>query len=68
MDGRTRQLFDFHGALQSWLGEYYLPVETVKLLEMRLIVFTHRNLKGHISTVDVKDEATGLVILCQSDA
>merc|ERR1711998_736762 len=27
---------------------------------MRLIVFAHRNLRGHLSAIDVMDEATGL--------
>lgn len=47
------------GVLQSWLGDEWAPVDSVQLLQMRLIVFVRKHLDSGITNVSTATEATG---------
>jgi len=51
----------FYGTIQSHLGDKYAPVESVELLEMRLIVFAKTSLIQSITEVETAMEATGIL-------
>merc|ERR1711871_1933743 len=61
MNGSKRKLHHWFGCLQTHLGDEWQPVESVELLEMRLIVFARKNKKVVVKDIESATEATGLM-------
>lgn len=59
--GHERSIHHWFGVIQAHLGDEYVPVDSMELMEMRLIVFCKKSLKPHINDIEAANEATGLL-------